>query len=77
MSSYTDITCYKLHIMNHARHAYTVLMDYLDEVEQVRTEACRGLDAVRKRSVLQCVAVCCSVLQCVAVWCSVLQCVAV
>ena len=25
------------------------------------------------RSVLQCVAVCCSVLQCVAVWCSVLQ----
>ena len=29
------------------------------------------------RSVLQCVAVCCSVLQCVAVCCSVLQCVAV
>jgi len=30
-----------------------------------------------RRSVLQCVAVCCSVLQCVAVCCSVLQCVAV
>jgi len=29
------------------------------------------------KSVLQCVAVCCSVLQCVAVCCSVLQCVAV
>jgi len=29
------------------------------------------------RSVLQCVAVCCSVLQCVAVYCSVLQCIAV
>jgi len=29
------------------------------------------------RSVLQCVAVCCSVLQCVAVCCSALQCVAV
>ena len=32
---------------------------------------------IHKRSVLQCVAVCCSVLQCVAVRCSVLQCVAV
>ena len=30
-----------------------------------------------KKSVLQCVAVCCSVLQCVAVCCSVVQCVAV
>ena len=30
-----------------------------------------------KRSVLQCVAVCCSALQCVAVCCSVLQCAAV
>jgi len=34
-------------------------------------------DVFVRRSVLQCVAVCCSVLQCVAVCCSVLQCVAV
>ena len=32
---------------------------------------------VSLRSVLQCVAVCCSVLQCVTVCCSVLQCVVV
>jgi len=35
------------------------------------------LNGTTHRSVLQCVAVCCSVLQCVAVCCSVLQCVAV
>jgi len=34
-------------------------------------------DSIVSRSVLQCVAVCCSVLQRVAVCCSVLQCVAV
>ena len=33
--------------------------------------------AKESRSVLQCVAVCCSVLQCVAVCCSALQCFAV
>ena len=37
----------------------------------------RGLTNQRVRSMLQCVAACCSVLQCVAVCCSVLQCVAV
>ena len=37
---------------------------------------CAPQDVSWRRSVLQCVAVCCSVLQCVAVCCSVLQCVA-
>jgi len=47
--------------------------------QKSKTQPCwviKKYSALMHRSVLQCVAVCCSVLQCVAVCCSVLQCVA-
>ena len=47
-------------------------------VESVSVGATRHMNGrLVRKSVLQCIAVCCSVSQCVAVRCSVMQCVAV
>jgi len=59
--------------MNESCHTQVALKSFVWVHEQIHLDIMQASDAVRSKSVLPCIAMCCSVLPCIGVCCRVLQ----